>query len=73
MRAPIAGRVSMDLITLDVTDIPESGLSVGADVEFLGDTISLEELSRAANTAPYEMLNMISSNRVPRLYVDAAS
>ena len=71
MRAPIAGRVSMDLITLDVTDIPEFALHVGAEVEFLGDTISLDELARASNTAPYEILTSLDG-RVPRRYVEAA-
>jgi alanine racemase len=71
MRAPVAGRVSMDLVTLDVTDIPDAALHVGAEVEFLGDTISLDELARAANTAPYEILTSLDG-RVPRRYVEAA-
>ena len=37
---PIAGRVSMDLVTLDVTDVPGGLVRPGAEVEFLGDTIS---------------------------------
>jgi alanine racemase len=71
VRAAVAGRVSMDLITLDVSDIPESALRVGAEVEFLGDTISLDELARASNTAPYEILTSLDG-RVPRRYVEAA-
>jgi len=71
MRAPVAGRVSMDLVTLDVTDIPAAALRVGAEVEFLGDTISLDELAQAANTAPYEILTSLGG-RVPRRYVEAA-
>jgi len=71
VRVPVAGRVSMDLITLDVSDISESALRVGADVEFLGDTISLDELARAAKTAPYEILTSLGG-RVPRRYVEAA-
>jgi len=65
VRAPIAGRVSMDLVTLDVSDVP--GVSVGGEVEFLGDTISLDEAAAAAMTAPYEILTSISP-RVPRHY-----
>lgn len=71
LRVPVAGRVSMDLITLDVTDVPDAALRVGAEVEFLGDTISLDELARAANTAPYEILTLLGV-RVPRRYVEAA-
>ncbi|HEY2033044.1 MAG TPA: alanine racemase [Rhizomicrobium sp.] len=70
-RAPIAGRVSMDLVTLDVTDVPASELKVGADVEFFGDTISLEEAAAAANTANYELLTSLGP-RLPRRYVEAA-
>lgn len=67
-RAPIAGRVSMDLITLDVTDLPD--IRVGSNVEFLGDTITLEALAESANTAPYEILTSLS-RRAPRAYVEA--
>lgn len=60
VRVPIVGRVSMDLLTLDVSRV-SSGLQTGADVEFLGDTISLEELAQDANTASYEILTSLSS------------
>ena len=71
MRAPIAGRVSMDLVTLDVTDVPQEALRIGADVEFFGDTISLEEAATTANTANYELITSLGA-RVPRHYVDGA-
>ena len=48
VRVPIAGRVSMDLVTLDVTDVPEGKRRVGADIEFFGDTITLDEIAAAA-------------------------
>lgn len=67
VRAPIAGRVSMDLVTLDVTDVPQSSLRIGADVEFIGDSISLEEIAVASNTASYEILTSLA-RRVPRHY-----
>ena len=70
-RAPIAGRVSMDLVTLDVTDVAQDALKVGADVEFFGDTISLEEAAAAANTASYELITSLGA-RLPRHYVDGA-
>jgi alanine racemase len=66
VRAPIAGRVSMDLVTLDVTDVPGT-LATGTDVEFFGDTISLEEIARAANTISYEILTSLS-HRATRVY-----
>ena len=44
-RVPVVGRVSMDLVTLDVSDVPEALSAPGAEIEFFGDTISLEELA----------------------------
>lgn len=68
IRAPVAGRVSMDLITLDVTGIPS--VDVGSEVEFIGDTISLDEIAAAAGTATYEILTNLGK-RVSRQYVSA--
>ncbi|HUJ03270.1 MAG TPA: alanine racemase [Rhizomicrobium sp.] len=69
VRAPIAGRVSMDLVTLDVTDVPD--VSVGGEVEFLGDTISLEELAGASGTVAYEILTSLGK-RAARHYEGGA-
>jgi alanine racemase len=65
-RAPIAGRVSMDLITLDVTDLAEPP-AVGDEVELLGDAMSLGEVAQTAGTNEYEILTRL--RRVPRAYV----
>jgi len=70
-RAPVVGRVSMDLVTLDVTDVPPGTLNLGADVEFLGDTISLEEFASAGVTASYEVLTSLGA-RTARHYEPAA-
>jgi len=70
-RAPVVGRVSMDLVTLDVTDVPPDAIAVGAEVEFLGDTISLEEFADHAGTASYEVLTSLG-HRMPREYEPAA-
>lgn len=69
VRAPVAGRVSMDLITLDVTGIP--AVAVGTEVEFIGDTILVDEIAAAAGTATYEILTNLGK-RLPRHYVSAA-
>jgi alanine racemase len=66
-RVPIVGRVSMDLITLDVTDLLPEQVTLGDEVEFIGDTISLEEIAAASNTASYEILTSLA-RRVPRRY-----
>jgi alanine racemase len=69
VRAPVVGRVSMDLITLDVTAIP--AIAVGGEVEFIGDTISVDEIATAAGTATYEILTNLGK-RLARSYVRAA-
>jgi alanine racemase len=65
LRVPVAGRVSMDLMTLDVSALAEPP-HIGADVELLGDTISLGEVAEAAGTNEYEILTRL--RRVPRKY-----
>ena len=63
--APIAGTVSMDMITVDVTDIP--GVAVGDAVELWGGHVSVNEVATRAGTISYDLLTGVSS-RVPRLY-----
>ena len=65
VRAPIAGRVSMDTIILDVTDM--STPNVGDEVEVLGDTMGLTEVAQAAGTNEYEILTRLKL-RAPRRY-----
>jgi len=64
-RAPVVGRVSMDLVTIDVTDIPAAALS--DEVVLLGDSITAEELAVKTQTVSYEVFCRISG-RVPRVY-----
>ena len=53
-RCPIVGRVSMDLVTLDVTDVKET-IAPGMDVEFIGEMASLEDQAAAAGSLGYEL------------------
>jgi alanine racemase len=73
-RAPIVGRVSMDLVTVDVTDV--AGVAVGDEVVLLGaqggDRITAEELAEKIGTISYEVFCNVSA-RVPRLYRTAGS
>ena len=68
--APIVGRVSMDLITLDVTDVPEESAYRGAMVELLGEHVGLDDLARIAGTIDYEILTRLG-RRHQRIYLDA--
>jgi alanine racemase len=73
-RAPIVGRISMDLTTVDVTDI--AGVSVGDPVVILGsqdgERIGADEVAGWAGTISWEILCGIGA-RVPRLYVRAGA
>ena len=68
-RCPIAGRISMDLITVDVTDIVPEKTQRGCAVEFIGPTISVDEFGSRAGTIGYEILTNLGS-RYQRQYVD---
>ncbi len=61
-RAPLCGRVSMDMIALDVTELP--GVRVGTPVVLWGAGLPVEEIARHAGTIPYELLCGVSQ-RVP--------
>jgi alanine racemase len=61
-RGTIAGRVSMDMIAVDVTDLPP--LHVGDSVTLWGEGLPVEEIARHAGTIPYELLCGVSQ-RVP--------
>lgn len=65
---PVIGRVSMDLITLDVTHIPEHLARRGMRVEAYGQAVSLEALARMADTISYEILTR-TAGRVSRSYI----
>lgn len=53
-RVPLIGRVSMDMITLDLTDCPEA--DVEDEVILWGEGLPVEEIARHASTIPYELL-----------------
>jgi alanine racemase len=68
-RVPIVGIVSMDLTTIDVTDVP--GAALGDEVVVLGaqegERITAEEIAEHMRTIPWEVVTSIS-RRVPRFY-----
>jgi alanine racemase len=61
-RVPLTGRVSMDMIAVDATDLPS--VAVGDRAELWGANLPVEELATAAGTIPYELLCGVSQ-RVP--------
>lgn len=61
-RAPLVGRVSMDMIAVDVSELPDA--HVGTPVVLWGNGLPVEEIARHAGTIPYELLCGVSQ-RVP--------
>jgi alanine racemase len=63
--APLVGAVSMDMITVDLTDHP--GASIGDPVELWGPNILVNDVAAHADTIGYQLLTGVTP-RVPRLY-----
>ncbi len=66
-KAPVVGRVCMDLTMVDVTDIP--GVIPGDEAVLYGDAAPVEDGADRAGTIQYELLCDVSP-RVPRVYLD---
>jgi alanine racemase len=64
-KSVILGRVAMDMITIDVCEIP---VKIGDKVELFGENISVEEVAKSADTIAYEIFCNMAS-RVERIYV----
>jgi alanine racemase len=69
-RLPVVGRVSMDSIILDASDIPPGGLEPGSLVDLIGPEHDLDAVARAAGTIGYEVLTRLG-HRFHRIYRDA--
>lgn len=66
--APVIGRVSMDLITIDVTSVPEEHSRRGAFVELIGPNVTAQEFAAHAGTIDYEVLTSLG-RRALRRYI----
>ena len=73
-RVPIVGAVCMDMLMIDVTDVPPADAGLGASVTLIGrdgaEQITVDDLAGWAGTLNYEILCGISK-RVPRILRDA--
>jgi alanine racemase len=70
MRVPVVGRVSMDLLTLDVTDAPAGLAQRGAWVDLIGPRHTVDDLAAEAGTIGYEILTALG-RRYARHYLPA--
>jgi len=66
-RCPVAGRVSMDLVAIDVTDLPPNAARRGHMVTLIGEGITVDELAHHFGTIGYEVLTNLGP-RYARIY-----
>jgi alanine racemase len=71
-RAPLVGRVSMDLAIVDVTHLPEDAVRPGGRVEFFGPTVDLDDFAARSGTIGYHLLTSFGP-RYQREYVGRRS
>jgi alanine racemase len=69
--APIVGRVSMDVVTIDVTDIPAALAQRGAWAELIGRHVQIDDLADSSGTIGYEVLTRLGP-RFQRIYVSGS-
>ena len=66
-RCPLAGRVSMDLLAIDITDLPDNAVRRGHLATLIGGEITVDALAAAAGTIGYEVLTGLG-RRYHRVY-----
>jgi alanine racemase len=66
-RCPVAGRISMDLMAVDITDLPPNAARRGHMVTLIGEGITVDELAHHFGTIGYEVLTSLGK-RYARLY-----
>jgi alanine racemase len=71
-RCPVAGRISMDLIAVDVTDLPSNAVRRGHMVTLIGEGITVDELAHHFGTIGYEVLTSFGP-RYARVYKGGTS
>lgn len=70
MMVPVVGRISMDLLTLDVSALGRDNVEQGERAIFLGDGLHVKDIAAKGNMHSYQMLTTIGS-RVSREYIKA--
>jgi len=70
VRLPIVGRISMDTMTIDVTDLPPGAQREGDYVDLIGPDVSVETVAEQAETIPYEILAALGA-RLRRDHIEA--
>jgi len=71
-RCPFAGRVSMDLLSVDVTSLPAGAVKRGDLVTLIGDDLTIDEVGARAGTIGYEILTSLG-RRYARTYLGGSA
>jgi len=71
-RCPVAGRISMDLMAVDITDLPHNAARRGHMVTLIGEGITVDELAHHFGTIGYEVLTSLGP-RYARIYKGEAA
>ncbi|MBL8630918.1 MAG: alanine racemase [Rhodospirillaceae bacterium] len=72
IKVPVLGRVSMDLITFDVSNVPDSAAQVGGFIDILSNVVTVDDVAKAAGTIGYEILTSLGT-RFHRRYLAASA
>ncbi len=70
-KVQLLGRVTMDMMMFDVTDVPDSEIKAGDYIELFGPNVRLDDAARSAGTIGYELLTSLGK-RYHRRYVSEA-
>lgn len=69
---PILGRISMDLMTIDVTDVPPARCLPGMAITLVGDSLTIDRVAATMDTVSYELLTRLGQ-RFTRVYQGGAA
>jgi alanine racemase len=71
-KLPIVGKVSMDLTTVDITDLPVNKMGPGSWVELFGDNLWADKVAEKAGTVSWELFTRLGS-RFERFYTNSST
>lgn len=70
LKVPVMGRISMDLTTFDVSNVPDSAAQPGGFIDIISNAVTVDDVAQAAGTIGYEILTALGS-RFHRRYLPA--
>ncbi|MDG1272991.1 MAG: alanine racemase [Alphaproteobacteria bacterium] len=72
-KLPIIGPISMDYITVDISNIKTDMIKIGDLIEFIGDNFTLDDIAKVANTVPHEILSNLGKRHQRSYFTSNAS